>query len=351
MPTTTNNPARGSGAVGSDESVRSDSEQANHNRDENQNHGAFDLDQARRFLRLLDPDPSAHVFQTIDDNHERDDDRLKNTLHGSLDRRLDDLMELNSRGAGIFVTINKVIPGRRRRQAEDITDIRSVFVDLDGSPLEPVMAHHIKPHIVNLTSPGKYHVYWLVDALPLEHFEAVQLALAEKFRGDPVVCDLPRVMRLPGFFHCKREPHLVRIVRTIDTSAYPAEIFERKPMEPHISGVQGPVTDLDIVKAIAALEAIPPENDWKDRNYIGMAMWRATAGSREGFEAWCEWLARSGRYDRTQAERQWIKKYTRNLENGRKQPVGLGTLILYADTADPEWRDRLIFDLLNAEAV
>jgi hypothetical protein len=33
---------------------------ANHNQDEKQNQLTFDIEQARRFLRLLEPDPAAH---------------------------------------------------------------------------------------------------------------------------------------------------------------------------------------------------------------------------------------------------------------------------------------------------
>jgi hypothetical protein len=34
-----------------------------------------------------------------------------------------------------------------------------------------------------------------------------QKAIAKKFDSDPKVCDLPRVMRLPGFYHCKGKPY------------------------------------------------------------------------------------------------------------------------------------------------
>ncbi|MGH8603344.1 MAG: DNA-primase RepB domain-containing protein, partial [Gammaproteobacteria bacterium] len=62
------------------------------------------------------------------------------------------------------------------------------------------------------SSPGKYHVYWLVSDCPLESFPPAQKALAAKYGGDPVVHDLTRVMRLPGFFHQKKEPFLTRII-------------------------------------------------------------------------------------------------------------------------------------------
>jgi hypothetical protein len=75
---------------------------------------------------------------------------------------------------------------------------------------------------------------------------------------------------------------------------------------------------------------------WKYRNNIGMATWLATDGCDEGFEAWCDWLQRSGRFNRDAAERQW-QRY-------RKYPpdrIGLGSLIFLADHADPNWRINL----------
>ncbi len=243
-----------------------------------------DLDQARRFLHALDPTTTTEfVFQTLDDNSERDDDRLRQVLHGGLERRLDELIHLNTRGAGIFVTINRATPNRRRRLAEDITKVRAVFLDLDGAPLQPVLDHPFTPHIVNLTSPGKYHAYWLVDDVPLDQFAGIQEALAERFNGDPVVCDLPRVMRLPGFYHRKRDPFLVKIVSMAETPRYPGAIFERKQTEPHISSIKSPATYYDMMRAIAALLIIPPSTEWKRRNYIGMAMWRASAGDEDAF--------------------------------------------------------------------
>jgi hypothetical protein len=111
------------------------------------------------------------------------------------------------------------------REAENITRVRSVFADLDGAPLEPVMRNGQVPHIITETPPKKWHTYWRVEDLPLDQFESVQNALAAKFDGDSSVHDLPRVMRLPGFLHCKEEPFLTHIVSTSDIPAYKADQF------------------------------------------------------------------------------------------------------------------------------
>ena len=40
---------------------------------------------------------------------------------------------------------------------------------------------------------------------PIDEFPAVQTALAKRFSGDLAVSDPSRVMRLPGFYHQKKD--------------------------------------------------------------------------------------------------------------------------------------------------
>ena len=51
----------------------------------------------------------------------------------------------------------------------------------------------------------------LVSDVKLDEFTDLQQALIARFNGDPKVSDLPRVLRLPGFYHRKGDPFLVRI--------------------------------------------------------------------------------------------------------------------------------------------
>lgn len=167
-----------------------------------------DLAESIRFFSLLAEDETV-TFQTFDDS-KRKNVALTRVFHGDLDSCAQELIDLNNQGAGIFVTINAT--DGQGRTAANITKVRAVFVDLDGSPLEPVMAAPITPHIVIKTSPGKFHAYWLVEGCPKESFMTIQKQLANRFNGDSQVCDLPRVMRLPGFLHQKQAPFLTHIL-------------------------------------------------------------------------------------------------------------------------------------------
>jgi hypothetical protein len=129
---------------------------------------------------------------------------------GTFTQHATQLAELNLAGAGIFFTVNET--DGTGRKSGNIIRVRAIFVDLDGSPLDPVMAHSTPPSITVESSPNRYHAYWLTDDCPLDQFKTAQQRLAHQFNGDPKVCDLPRVMRLPGFIHQKAEHFMTRII-------------------------------------------------------------------------------------------------------------------------------------------
>ena len=167
-----------------------------------------DLDEAKRFLKELDPTAERFTFQTFDDDKDRKNGKLARVLHGTVDAHADTLSRLQAQGAGVFVTINETdLTGRK---AENIKRVRACFVDLDGAPLQPVLDWE-PPHIVVDTSPGRFHAYWRVDGLELDEFTPMQKALIERFDADKNVKDLPRVMRLPGFWHQKGTPTKVKM--------------------------------------------------------------------------------------------------------------------------------------------
>ena len=187
---------------------------------EDDNHvGAAEIDlaEAGRFLSLM-AEGEAVTFQTFDDDAGRKAPTLATVLHGSLDTHAARLKTYNERGAGIFWCVNFTDGGGRR--TENVTGVRAVFLDLDGAPLQPVLAAGVEPHAVVESSPGKWHVYWTVTGCKLDQFKVVQTALAAKFGGDPSVNDLPRVMRLPGFVHRKGKPFTTRIQSTSPMQPY-----------------------------------------------------------------------------------------------------------------------------------
>lgn len=161
-----------------------------------------------------------HSFQTFCDKGKNR--KIIRQLHGTLEEHIDELWSLNRQGAGVFFTVNQTdLTGRTTK---NITKVRAVFIDLDGTPLPDKF--DLKPNFILNTSPEKYHCYWLVNDMPLESFTLYQQALAAKFNSDPVVKDLPRVMRVAGFYHNKSKPYPIKVIgaQGIDTPYSMAEI-------------------------------------------------------------------------------------------------------------------------------
>jgi hypothetical protein len=182
---------------------------------------SFDRRETKRFLDALcggDCGDKVFTFQTFSD--EKNDGALAKTWSDTFSRETAaDMERLNRAGAGIFVTVNET-DGKGRKN-KNVTAVRAPFVDLDGSPIEPVQGWCLKPYIIVESSSNKYHAYWRHDgSVKLEHFKQLQLKLALKFNGDTSVHDLPRVMRLPGAWHQKNKeaPFQTRIV-SIDDNA------------------------------------------------------------------------------------------------------------------------------------
>jgi len=175
------------------------------------------LAEAEKFLSMLAPDGNC-TLQTFDDNKLRAAENKKNHRYGPLAKifqglpgqHLESLINLQQQGAGVFVMVNAG-NGLGRSNA-NVVKVRAHVLDLDGAPIDPVLAAELQPHILVESSTDKWHAYWLVESCPLDKFKERQHALADRFHGDRSVCDLARVMRLPGFYHLKGEPFQTRLV-------------------------------------------------------------------------------------------------------------------------------------------
>jgi hypothetical protein len=178
-----------------------------------------------------------------------------NTIH---------LLSQNARGYAVFMEIN-----RRDAKDREIKEIRAQFIDLDlnkiseqfetkeqmkqkiklikSDPLEQLQSitikkdkqgqylfkaqrtehriaqlkkeflkkhwNHIKNAMIIETKNG-YHIYWVIQGGSISKFVPIQKALVKKFGSDPMITNLSRVMRIPGFYHMKNpdKPFLVRVI-------------------------------------------------------------------------------------------------------------------------------------------
>lgn len=163
-------------------------------------HPQININEACRFLDCFEGN---HTFQTFSDKGD------KGIIPRNIGLTLEDLITENLKGSGSYVTINE--GNGKGRSSHNIIRIRAFFADLDNTPLPTRWI--LPPSIIVETSPGRFHAYWLTsDKTPLSLFKGVQKAIAELYGGDSSVCDLCRVMRIPGFIHWKGKPFLSRIV-------------------------------------------------------------------------------------------------------------------------------------------
>ena len=111
----------------------------------------------------------------------------------------------NAMQRGIFFVVNY---GGQDDAA--ITRINAQFFEMDDGTFEEqqkkVDAFPLPPSMVIKTQKS-LHVYYFMDSsAKVERFREIQKRLVKHFGGDPMCVNESRVMRLPGFQHCKKEP-------------------------------------------------------------------------------------------------------------------------------------------------
>lgn len=195
---------------------------------------AINIREAQEFLANFNESLDI-TFQLFDDTKQSNEARR---YTGHFTANFEDpkcvqyLKEANEAGCGIYFMINEG-DGKGRSEA-NVTHIRTLAIDLDGAPLEPVLRCDLQPHYIVESSRGKYQCYWLVDPMPISSFREFdeakhkfatwQVALARLFHSDESIKDLPRVLRVPGFFHRKNEPYQTRIIE--NNSGLPYKLGE-----------------------------------------------------------------------------------------------------------------------------
>lgn len=114
------------------------------------------------------------------------------------------LKKHNAQNRGIFFVVNY-----GGQEDCSITRINAQFFEMDDGSFEEqqkkVQDFPLRPSMVIKTQKS-LHVYYFVDSTAkVERFRTIQKQLVKHFGGDPACVNESRVMRLPGFNHCKKE--------------------------------------------------------------------------------------------------------------------------------------------------
>ncbi|WP_283675991.1 DNA primase family protein [Clostridium perfringens] len=136
------------------------------------------------------------------------------------------LMAHNEANRGIFFVVNS-----GGNSDSKINKINAQFFECDTlsleEQLENISKFPLEPSIIVQTKKS-LHVYFLIKNGKVEKFRDIQKKLAKHFNGDGSCINESRVMRVPGFYHCKEEPLRVKCIKFNPNLFYTQEDLERE---------------------------------------------------------------------------------------------------------------------------
>lgn len=150
--------------------------------------------------------PDRFIFTCFHDKEKSKDARQPT---GTYKETQEQLKALNERGYGIFFGVNHFQATKRAN--DQVDHFRCIWQDDDNHYAGD---YPIPPSWVVESSPGKFQRYWFIDpktAPSREEWSAVQRNMP-KWGCDKNAVDPARILRVPGFNHCKQDPVLVKEV-------------------------------------------------------------------------------------------------------------------------------------------
>jgi hypothetical protein len=163
------------------------------------------------------------------------DDKKRKT--GVIEIPRADAKRYNDDGYGIFYTPNSFNAARR---IDCLVRINYWYIDIDkvdkSEAMEEIMNCPAIPSFVVETKSG-FHCYWEAIDATIQNFNEIEERLIHHFKADKQVKDIPRLLRVPGYYHHKGEPFLIKKAYSSNKSyteklmlfAYKAVPKERKP--------------------------------------------------------------------------------------------------------------------------
>lgn len=122
--------------------------------------------------------------------------------NGCFEVSYDEAKKLNQENYGIYWTPNDFNGARKE---ENLTKINYYYCDIDGGDKKEQMArieNVIKPTMV-IESKNGFHCYWKAKNPTINGFKEVERGIVKRLNADPHAVDVSRILRAPGFYHCK----------------------------------------------------------------------------------------------------------------------------------------------------
>lgn len=241
--------------------------------------------------------------------HDKDKKYPALKLRGRLSDLAETLKQYNINGYGVCININ-AFKDTATKNLSDIDFIRTHVVDLDDvltsqASYQAATTSDLPPHFAVQTSTGKFHLYWLVKPYTGNDFYKEQ---QEKFLtlygGDSKIIDATRVLRVPGFYHNKKEPHLVTCWKISDRERYDFAEIQKFLADINVVNRIGKRKELgDSSKAAPSLPWLTFALNMIDPNNLSYGEWLATSAAFKQagwsltnennlFDLWQVWCAR-----------------------------------------------------------
>lgn len=294
-----------------------------------------DRGQAEAFIAAIGALHEPYNFRAI---HDKDKALPAIKRRGTLEQHWQELCKWNNKGYGIFVTISAMegtgyeangypITGQSGDKLENVAAIRAHYIDCDQiSAMQDARraADHVPmPWFWVQSSPNKAHVYWPLQTQERYRdngwFSHHQAKLAQLYNGDHRITDPTRVMRLPGFYHLKGEPHLVTctalngygipvLLGALSKSVAAVNVIR------HNTGARRALGDPDL--AAPSLDWVDFAFHTADPNEMDRAQWISFTAAikqsmwtmleeREAFARWSAWCERYSANDPGENLKQW----------------------------------------------
>jgi Bifunctional DNA primase/polymerase, N-terminal/Primase C terminal 2 (PriCT-2) len=117
---------------------------------------------------------------------------------------------------------------------------------------------------------------------------------------------------------------------------FPADLLAK--LGQRYEGWGGDTPTADPARIAAAMRVIPnPDLGWDDWKKSGMAIWRATGGSEEGFRIFDEWSEKSQKNDADNTQQAW-----EHITRSPPSRIGAGSIFYAAKKTDPNFDSKTI---------
>ncbi len=158
------------------------------------------LAEAELFLDTLHLDGQPLRFRLVVSDKSKPAIEIEGRLRDFHER----LMERSTLGYDVYLVANETANGVTGKggtaQDCDVTGVRTLFVDGDGVPLPE--RWHVEPSVI-IRRDNRWWAFWRVRGVALGEFRDLQHRLVLHYGTDKSVCNLARIVRLPGYTHHK----------------------------------------------------------------------------------------------------------------------------------------------------